>query len=305
MRFNQCPINQFFDNGGLSVESGYAQEETFRLAAEMRLMTLRSIFEDLDAEYERFELPCEENSDLHAIGNTLRFLELEAEVLKTTKMRTGDTLGNLILRVLEGLACHVSEKPCSEGYILLTILKKSRKFTLQCFGTISENHCLLQMLNVYGGLEEDTIIKAFQILIDIEHVRLKISDMAKSKVKEDHKVKLAQMVLGPFEILERIGLVAYRLRLPEELSGVHDTFHVSNLKKCLADASLHVPLDEIKVKEPIEIMDRKVKSLKRSRILLVKVFLDSKTTNQQHPTTLVVCEVTWGGPEDTMKSKYP
>nr|GEV05975.1 putative reverse transcriptase domain-containing protein [Tanacetum cinerariifolium] len=64
---------------------------------------------------------------------------------------------------------------------------------------------------------------------------------------------------GPFEILERVGPVAYRLRLPEELSSVHDTFHVSNLKKCLADANLHVPLDEIKVdetfrfvKEPIE-----------------------------------------------------
>ncbi|GJY65464.1 hypothetical protein Tco_0467702 [Tanacetum coccineum] len=71
---------------------------------------------------------------------------------------------------------------------------------------------------------------------------------------------------------------AYRLRLSEELCGVHDTFHVSNLKKCLADASLHVPLDEIKVektlrfvKEPVGIMDREVKSLKRSRIPLVKV----------------------------------
>ncbi|GJT18071.1 putative reverse transcriptase domain-containing protein [Tanacetum coccineum] len=81
-----------------------------------------------------------------------------------------------------------------------------------------------------------------------------------------------------FEILERIGPVAYRLRLPEELSGVHDTFHVSNLKKCLADASLHMPLDEIKVdktlrfvEEPVEIMDHEVKSLKRSRISLVKV----------------------------------
>ncbi|GJS90475.1 RNA-directed DNA polymerase, eukaryota [Tanacetum coccineum] len=58
--------------------------------------------------------------------------------------------------------------------------------------------------------------------------------------------KLALRYVGPFEILERISPVAYRLRLPEELSGVHDTFHVSNLKKCLADASLHVPLDEIK-----------------------------------------------------------
>ncbi|GJW66546.1 putative reverse transcriptase domain-containing protein [Tanacetum coccineum] len=85
------------------------------------------------------------------------------------------------------------------------------------------------------------------------------------------KGKLAPRYVGPFEILERIGPVAYRLRLPEELSGVHDTFHVSNLKKCLADASLHVPLDEIKVdktlcfvEEPVEIMDREVKRLKRS-----------------------------------------
>ncbi|GJW32630.1 hypothetical protein Tco_0052662 [Tanacetum coccineum] len=105
---------------------------------------------------------------------------------------------------------------------------------------------------------------------------------------------------GPFEILERIGPVAYRLRLPKELSGVHDTFHVSNLKRCLADASLHMPLDEIKVEknlrfveEPVEIMDRKVKSLKRSRISLVKVHWNSK----RGP------EFTWES-EGYMKSKY-
>ncbi|GJS01100.1 hypothetical protein Tco_0317608 [Tanacetum coccineum] len=60
--------------------------------------------------------------------------------------------------------------------------------------------------------------------------------------------KLAPRYVGPFEILKRIGLVSYRLRLPEELNSMHDTFHVSNLKKCLADANLHVPLDEIKVR---------------------------------------------------------
>ncbi|GJR01147.1 putative reverse transcriptase domain-containing protein [Tanacetum coccineum] len=91
-----------------------------------------------------------------------------------------------------------------------------------------------------------------------------------------------------FEVGDRVMLKvslwkAYRLRLPEELSGVHDTFHVSNLKKCLADASLHVPLDEIKVdktlhfvEEPVEIIDPEVMSLKRSRILLVKVHWNSK-----------------------------
>ncbi|GKD63774.1 hypothetical protein Tco_1305882 [Tanacetum coccineum] len=90
--------------------------------------------------------------------------------------------------------------------------------------------------------------------------------------------KLAPRYVGPFEILESIGLVAYRLRLPEELSSVHDTFHVSNLKKCLADANLHVPLDEIKVdktlhflEEPVEIMYREIKKLKRRKIVFVIV----------------------------------
>ncbi|GJU01129.1 hypothetical protein Tco_1111467 [Tanacetum coccineum] len=95
----------------------------------------------------------------------------------------------------------------------------------------------------------------------------------------ERRVSLALRYVGPFKILERIGSSAYRLDCLKELSGVHDTFHVSNLKKCLADASLHVLLDEIKVdktlhfvEEPIEIMDREVKSLKRCRILLVKVY---------------------------------
>ncbi|GJY54535.1 putative reverse transcriptase domain-containing protein [Tanacetum coccineum] len=133
-----------------------------------------------------------------------------------------------------------------------------------------------------------------------DRVMLKVSPW-KGVIRFGKKGKLAPRYVGPFEILERIGPVAYRLRLPEELSGVHDTFHVSNLKKCLADASLHVPLDEIKVdktlrfvEEPVEIMDREVKSLKRSRILLVKVHWNSK----RGP------EFTWER-EDHMKSKYP
>ncbi|GJX08012.1 putative reverse transcriptase domain-containing protein [Tanacetum coccineum] len=92
------------------------------------------------------------------------------------------------------------------------------------------------------------------------------------------KGKLAPRYVGPFENLERIGPVAYQLRFPQELSGVHDTFHVLNLKKCLADASLHVPLGEVKidktlcfVEEHVEIMDREVKKLKCSRIPIVKV----------------------------------
>ncbi|GJU01989.1 hypothetical protein Tco_1112327 [Tanacetum coccineum] len=133
-----------------------------------------------------------------------------------------------------------------------------------------------------------------------DRVLLKVSPW-KGVIRFGKKCKLAPRYVGPFEILERIGLVAYWLRLPEELSGVHDIFHVSNLKRCLADASLHVPLDEIKVdktlrfvEEPVEIMDCEIKSLKCSKISLVKGRWNSK----RGP------EFTWER-EDYMKSKYP
>ncbi|GJY51322.1 putative reverse transcriptase domain-containing protein [Tanacetum coccineum] len=77
-----------------------------------------------------------------------------------------------------------------------------------------------------------------------KYVLLKVSPW-KGVVRFRKKGKLAPRFVGPFEIIEQIGLVAYTLRFPEELNGVHDTFHVSNLKKCLADPTLQVPLDEI------------------------------------------------------------
>ncbi|GJZ25382.1 putative reverse transcriptase domain-containing protein [Tanacetum coccineum] len=70
-----------------------------------------------------------------------------------------------------------------------------------------------------------------------DHVLLKVSPW-KGVVRFGKKGKLAPRFVGPFDIIERIGPVANRLRLPEELNGVHDTFHVSNLKKCLADPTL-------------------------------------------------------------------
>ncbi|GJX37148.1 putative reverse transcriptase domain-containing protein [Tanacetum coccineum] len=93
-----------------------------------------------------------------------------------------------------------------------------------------------------------------------------------------NKGKLAPRFVGPFEITERIGPVAYRLRLPQEINNVHDMFHMSNLKKCLADPTLHVPLEEIQinaklnfVEEPVEILEREIKKLKQSRITIVKM----------------------------------
>ncbi|GJX05872.1 putative reverse transcriptase domain-containing protein [Tanacetum coccineum] len=106
-----------------------------------------------------------------------------------------------------------------------------------------------------------------------DHVMLKVLPW-KGVVRFGKKGKLASRFAGPFKILERIGFVAYRLRLPKELSSVHDTFHVSNLKMCLADANLHVPLDEIKVdktlcfvKEPLEIIDRELKLIRTFSII--------------------------------------
>nr|GEV54003.1 hypothetical protein [Tanacetum cinerariifolium] len=115
-------------------------------------------------------------------------------------------------------------------------------------------------------------------------VLLKVSPW-KGVVRFGRKGKLTPRYVGPFEIVEYVGPVAYLLRLPQELSCVHDAFHVSNLKKCLADLDLQVPLEEIKVddklyfmEEPVEIVDRQVKNLKRIWIPIVKASNDLATT---------------------------
>ncbi|GJT10786.1 putative reverse transcriptase domain-containing protein [Tanacetum coccineum] len=133
-----------------------------------------------------------------------------------------------------------------------------------------------------------------------DRVLLKVSPW-KGVVRFGKKGKLAPRYVGPFEIVEHVGPVAYRLKLPQELSCVHDTFHVSNLKKCLAEPDVQVPLDEIEidenlrfVEEPIEIVERDVKKLKRRRIPLVKVRWNSRQG----------AEYTWEH-EDQFRKKYP
>ncbi|GKA24806.1 putative reverse transcriptase domain-containing protein [Tanacetum coccineum] len=137
-------------------------------------------------------------------------------------------------------------------------------------------------------LVQETTKKISQIKdrlkIACDYVLLKVSSW-KGVVRFRKKGKLAPRFVGPFKIVKKVGLVAYILRLPEELNGVHDTFHVSNLKKCLADPTLQVPLDEIQVdaklnfvEAPVEILEREreFKKLKRSRIAIVKVRWNSK-----------------------------
>ncbi|KAI3815735.1 hypothetical protein L1987_15415 [Smallanthus sonchifolius] len=131
-------------------------------------------------------------------------------------------------------------------------------------------------------------------------VLLKVSPW-KGVIRFGKKGKLAHRYVGPFKILERIGKVAYKLELPPSLGNVHPTFHVSNLKKCLTDENLLIPLDDVHIDEtmhfverPVEIMDSEIKQLKRSRIPIVKVRWESK----RGP------EFTWER-EDQMKLKYP
>ncbi|GKB43223.1 putative reverse transcriptase domain-containing protein [Tanacetum coccineum] len=133
-----------------------------------------------------------------------------------------------------------------------------------------------------------------------DKVMLKVSPW-KGVVHFGKRGKLNPRYVGPFKVLEKVGEVAYKLELPEELSRVHNTFHVSNLKKCYADEPLAVPLDGLHfddklqfVEEPIEIMDHEVKRLKRSRIPLVTVRWNSR----RGP------EFTWER-EDHFRKKYP
>ncbi|GJV24308.1 hypothetical protein Tco_1377003 [Tanacetum coccineum] len=132
-----------------------------------------------------------------------------------------------------------------------------------------------------------------------DKVMLKVSPW-KGVVRFGKRGKLNPRFVGPFKVIKRVGDVAYKLELPEELSRVHNTFHVSNLKKCYADEPLAVPLDGLHfddklqfVEEPIEITDREVKRLKCSRIPLVKIRWNSK----RGP------EFTWEC-EDQFRKKY-
>nr|GEX16570.1 putative reverse transcriptase domain-containing protein [Tanacetum cinerariifolium] len=115
-----------------------------------------------------------------------------------------------------------------------------------------------------------------------DRVMLKVSPR-KGVIQFGKQGKLNPRYIRPFKILERISPVAYKLELLEELSNVHSTFYISNLKKCLSEESLVIPMKELRLddklnfmEEPVEIMDREVKQIKQSRIPIVKVRWNSK-----------------------------
>ncbi|KAJ9560990.1 hypothetical protein OSB04_006150 [Centaurea solstitialis] len=110
-----------------------------------------------------------------------------------------------------------------------------------------------------------------------DQVMLKVSPW-KGVIRFGKKGKLSPRYIGPFRITERIGAVAYKLELPGKLGGVHNTFHVSNLRKCLADPETAIPLQDIEVdpklsfvEEPVAVTDCKIRRLRNKEIKLVKV----------------------------------
>ncbi|GJW45262.1 putative reverse transcriptase domain-containing protein [Tanacetum coccineum] len=139
--------------------------------------------------------------------------------------------------------------------------------------------------------------------IQAAHDRQKSYADLKCKPMEFQVGDRVMLKVSPWKgvVLERVGDIDYKLELPKELSRVHNTFHVSNLKKCYADEPLVVPLDRLHiddkfhfVEEPIEIMDHEVKLLRQSRVPIVKVRWNSR----RGP------EFTWER-EDQFRKKYP
>nr|GEU47097.1 putative reverse transcriptase domain-containing protein [Tanacetum cinerariifolium] len=155
------------------------------------------------------------------------------------------------------------------------------------------NICRHQFVRVRLG-------KASSLARNCDKVMLKVSPW-KGFIRFGKRGKLSPWFIGPFKVIERIGPVAYKLDLPDKLRRIHNTFHVSNLKKCFVNDDVVILLDEVQlddklhfVEKPVEIMDKEVKRLKQSRIPIVKVRWNS-----------------WRGPEfnweheDFFRSKYP
>ncbi|GJV66095.1 putative reverse transcriptase domain-containing protein [Tanacetum coccineum] len=133
-----------------------------------------------------------------------------------------------------------------------------------------------------------------------DRVMLKVSPW-KGVICFGKRGKLNPRYIGPLKVLAKVGTVVYRLKIPQQLSRVLSTFHISNLKKCLSDEPLAIPLDELHiddklhfVEEPVEIVDREVKWLKQSGIPIIKVRWNSRRCP----------EFTWER-EDQFRKKYP
>ncbi|GJT27231.1 reverse transcriptase domain-containing protein [Tanacetum coccineum] len=197
-------------------------------------------------------------------------------------MREDDTLEKLTRQ-------YIKEVVSRHGVPVLIIFDRDGKFTSHFLKSLHKAlGTRLDMSTAYHPQtdgQSERIIQTFEDML-----RASVLDFGKGWDKYLPLVEFSynnNIKATPFEALYELGTVTYRLELLEQLSRVHSMFHVSNLKKCKSDKTLAIPLDEIQIddklhfiEEPVEIMDREVKRLKQSCILIVKSVPKIKTHAQ-------------------------
>ncbi|GJS76648.1 hypothetical protein Tco_0726529 [Tanacetum coccineum] len=284
-------MTEAYAKGTRSSDWGEEQEESFPAIEVKKNYVLHLYFSTSRGRYEAVKV---ENIEAEDIEGMLKKLEARADGTLCLDNRSwlpcyGDTR-SLIMH-----ESHKSKYSIHPG--------ADKKFTLneKYYGEIFKNRdahvCKLPRDRQKSYADKRRRPLEFEVG---DKVMLKVAPW-KGVMRFGKRGKLNPRYIGPFQIIERIGPVAYRLELPQELSRVHNVFHVCNLKKCLSDDTLVIPLEEIQlddklnfVEEPVEIMDREVKQLKRSRIPIIKVRWNAR----RGP------EYTWER-EDQFREKYP
>nr|GEW12380.1 putative reverse transcriptase domain-containing protein [Tanacetum cinerariifolium] len=210
------------------------------------------------------------------VGGMLVENSKDPKKLRTEKLEPRKALGT-------SLDMSTSYHPETDGQserTIQTLEDMLRAYAID-FGKGWFNHLSLVEFSYNNSYHASIKATPFEALYG-RKVMLKISPW-KGVLRFGKRGKLNPRYVGPFKVLDEVRTVAYKLELPQELSRVHHTFHVSNSKKCHADEPLAIPLDGLHVddklpfvEKPVEIMDREVKRLKRSRILLIKLRWNSK-----------------------------
>nr|GEW64065.1 putative reverse transcriptase domain-containing protein [Tanacetum cinerariifolium] len=208
---------------------------------------------------------------LGLVGYYRRFIEGFSKIVRSSSVRSED-LEELNMRqrrwleLLSDYDCEIRYHPGKANVVADALSRKERINQLRVRSSVMTIGLDLprQILEAQTEAMKPENLKPLEFSVG-DRVMLKVSPW-KGVVRFGKRGKLNPRYIGPFKVLTKVGTVAYRLELPEQLSRVHSTFHVSNLKKCLSDEPLAISLDEVHiddklrfVEEPVEVMDREVK----------------------------------------------